>query len=55
MLFIWLCLQVWAVDLSVAYSNQLSMTQTLLMMTGGTADWRTGCLESPVLKIENQV
>ncbi|XP_036068252.1 IQ motif-containing protein H [Oryzias melastigma] len=46
--------KVWAVDLSVAYSNQLSMTQTLLMMTGGTADWRTGCLEAPVLKIENQ-
>ncbi|RVE71807.1 hypothetical protein OJAV_G00055260 [Oryzias javanicus] len=40
--------KVWAVDLSVAYSNQLAMTQMLLMMTGGTVDWRTGCLEAPV-------
>lgn len=42
------CLQVWAVDLDITYSNQLAMTQMLLMMTGGTLNCRTGCLEAPM-------
>ncbi|XP_074533228.1 IQ motif-containing protein H [Halichoeres trimaculatus] len=40
--------KVWAIDLDLAYSNQLAMTQMLLMMTGGTLNFRTGCLEVPV-------
>lgn len=33
------CLQVWAVDQNIAYSNQVAMTQMLLLMTEGTVDW----------------
>ncbi|XP_063336452.1 IQ motif-containing protein H [Pelmatolapia mariae] len=40
--------KVWAVDLDITYSNQLAMTQMLLMMTGGTLNCRTGCLEVPM-------
>uniref|UniRef100_A0A3Q4MVF1 IQ motif containing H n=1 Tax=Neolamprologus brichardi TaxID=32507 RepID=A0A3Q4MVF1_NEOBR len=40
--------KVWAVDLDITYSNQLAMTQMLLMMTGGTLNCRTGCLEAPM-------
>ncbi|XP_072241235.1 IQ motif-containing protein H [Leuresthes tenuis] len=40
--------KVWAVDLNIAYSDQLAMTQMLLMVTGGTLNWRTGCLEMPI-------
>ncbi|XP_005470723.1 IQ motif-containing protein H isoform X4 [Oreochromis niloticus] len=40
--------KVWAVDLDITYSNQLAMTQMLLMMTGGTLNCRTGCLEAPI-------
>nr|XP_055030438.1 IQ motif-containing protein H isoform X1 [Misgurnus anguillicaudatus] len=40
--------QVWAVDLDLGYSNQLAMTQVMLMMTGGTLDCRTSKLEVPV-------
>ncbi|XP_042266793.1 IQ motif-containing protein H isoform X1 [Thunnus maccoyii] len=40
--------KVWAIDLDLTYSNQLAMTQMLLMMTGGTLNCRTGCLEVPV-------
>ncbi|KAM6936946.1 IQ motif-containing protein H [Xenentodon cancila] len=39
--------KVWAVNLNIAYSDQLAMTQMLLVMTGGTLNWRTGCLEVP--------
>ncbi|XP_047452635.1 IQ motif-containing protein H [Mugil cephalus] len=39
--------KVWAVDLDVAYSDQLAMTQMLLMMTGGTLNCRAGCLQVP--------
>uniref|UniRef100_A0A3Q3LFY8 IQ motif containing H n=1 Tax=Mastacembelus armatus TaxID=205130 RepID=A0A3Q3LFY8_9TELE len=40
--------KVWAIDLDLTYSDQLAMTQMLLMMTGGTLNCRTGCLEVPV-------
>uniref|UniRef100_A0A3B4CC19 IQCH-like ATP-grasp domain-containing protein n=1 Tax=Pygocentrus nattereri TaxID=42514 RepID=A0A3B4CC19_PYGNA len=39
--------QVWAVDLDIGYSNQLAMTQLMLLMTGGTLSYRTGRLEVP--------
>ncbi|XP_042352488.1 IQ motif-containing protein H [Plectropomus leopardus] len=39
--------KVWAIDLDLTYSDQLAMTQMLLMMTGGTLNCRTGCLEVP--------
>ncbi|XP_036441075.1 IQ motif-containing protein H [Colossoma macropomum] len=39
--------QVWAVDLDIGYSNQLAMTQLMLLMTGGTLSCRTGRLEVP--------
>lgn len=42
------CSQVWATDLHLTYSDQLAMTQMLLMMTGGTLNCRTGFLEVPV-------
>ncbi|KAK2917794.1 hypothetical protein Q8A73_004540 [Channa argus] len=40
--------KVWAIDLNLAYSDQLAMTQMLLMITGGTLNFRTGCLEVPI-------
>ena len=40
--------QVWAIDLDLTYSDQLAMTQMLLMRTGGTLNCHTGCLEVPV-------
>ncbi|XP_069018763.1 IQ motif-containing protein H [Embiotoca jacksoni] len=40
--------KVWAVDLDIAYSDQLAMTQMLLMLTGGTLNCRAGCLEVPM-------
>ncbi|XP_056273437.1 IQ motif-containing protein H isoform X2 [Pseudoliparis swirei] len=40
--------KVWAIDLDLTYSDQLAMTQMLLMMTGGTLNCRTGCLEVPM-------
>ncbi|XP_033491090.2 IQ motif-containing protein H [Epinephelus lanceolatus] len=40
--------KVWAIDLDLTYSDQLAMTQMLLMMTGGTLNCSTGCLEVPV-------
>ncbi|CAG5957946.1 unnamed protein product [Menidia menidia] len=43
---------VWAVDLNIAYSDQLAMTQMLLMVTGGTLNCRTGCLEMPMQAME---
>lgn len=43
--FMMSCLQVWAIDLDLTYSDQLAMTQMLLKMTGGTLNCRTGCLE----------
>ncbi|XP_026220609.1 IQ motif-containing protein H isoform X2 [Anabas testudineus] len=39
--------KVWATDLDLTYSDQLAMTQMLLMMTGGTLNFHTGCLEVP--------
>ncbi|XP_031139132.1 IQ motif-containing protein H isoform X2 [Sander lucioperca] len=39
--------KVWAIDLDLTYSDQLAMTQLLLMMTGGTLNCHTGCLEVP--------
>ncbi|XP_066541844.1 IQ motif-containing protein H isoform X2 [Hoplias malabaricus] len=39
--------QVWAVDLDIGYSDQLAMTQLMLLMTGGALDCRRGCLEVP--------
>lgn len=47
--FIMSCLQVWAINVDLTYSDQLAMTQMLLMMTGGTLNCRTGCLEVPML------
>ncbi|XP_039989740.1 LOW QUALITY PROTEIN: IQ motif-containing protein H [Xiphias gladius] len=40
--------KVWAIDLDLTYSDQLAMTQMLLMMTGGTLNCRAGCLEVPM-------
>ncbi|XP_030280570.1 IQ motif-containing protein H isoform X4 [Sparus aurata] len=40
--------RVWAIDLDLTYSDQLAMTQMLLMMTGGTLNWHAGCLEVPM-------
>uniref|UniRef100_A0A3Q3FJX0 IQ motif containing H n=1 Tax=Labrus bergylta TaxID=56723 RepID=A0A3Q3FJX0_9LABR len=40
--------KVWAIDLDLKYSDQLAMTQMLLMMTGGTLNCLTGCLEVPM-------
>ncbi|XP_047206470.1 IQ motif-containing protein H isoform X2 [Girardinichthys multiradiatus] len=40
--------KVWAFNLDIVYSDQLAMTQMLLMTTGGTLNWHTGCLEVPV-------
>ncbi|KAE8296247.1 IQ motif-containing protein H [Larimichthys crocea] len=40
--------RVWAIDLDLTYSDQLAMTQMLLMMTGGTLNCRAGCLEVPM-------
>ncbi|XP_070763876.1 IQ motif-containing protein H [Enoplosus armatus] len=40
--------KVWAIDLDLTYSDQLAMTQMLLMMTGGTLKCRAGCLEVPM-------
>ncbi|KAM3609615.1 uncharacterized protein V6R79_017761 [Siganus canaliculatus] len=40
--------KVWAVDLDVTYSDQLAMTQMLLMMTGGKLNCSTLRLEVPV-------
>ncbi|XP_059191860.1 IQ motif-containing protein H [Centropristis striata] len=40
--------KVWAIDLDLTYSDQLAMTQMLLMLTGGTLNCRTGCLEVPM-------
>ncbi|XP_051953537.1 IQ motif-containing protein H-like [Xyrauchen texanus] len=39
--------QVWAIDLDLGYSNQLAMTELMLMMTGGTLDCHTSKLEVP--------
>ncbi|XP_044049941.1 IQ motif-containing protein H isoform X3 [Siniperca chuatsi] len=40
--------KVWAIDLDLTYSDQLAMTQMLLMMTGGTLNCLAGCLEVPI-------
>ncbi|XP_041652172.1 IQ motif-containing protein H [Cheilinus undulatus] len=40
--------KVWAIDLDFKYSDQLAMTQMLLMMTGGRLNCHTGCLEVPL-------
>ncbi|XP_053282408.1 IQ motif-containing protein H [Pleuronectes platessa] len=40
--------EVWAIDLDLTYSDQLAMTQMLLMRTGGTLNCHTCCLEVPV-------
>ncbi|XP_075994685.1 IQ motif-containing protein H isoform X1 [Genypterus blacodes] len=40
--------KVWAVDLDLTYSDQLAMTQMVLIMTGGTLNCHTGHLEVPV-------
>uniref|UniRef100_A0A3B4YQM5 IQ motif containing H n=1 Tax=Seriola lalandi dorsalis TaxID=1841481 RepID=A0A3B4YQM5_SERLL len=42
--------KVWAIDLDLTYSDQLAMTQMLLMMTKGTLNCRTGCLEVPIFR-----
>uniref|UniRef100_A0A3Q3BB73 IQ motif containing H n=1 Tax=Kryptolebias marmoratus TaxID=37003 RepID=A0A3Q3BB73_KRYMA len=34
--------KVWVIDLAVGYSDQLAMTQMLLMVTGGSLNWQTG-------------
>uniref|UniRef100_A0A7N9ANM2 IQ motif containing H n=1 Tax=Mastacembelus armatus TaxID=205130 RepID=A0A7N9ANM2_9TELE len=47
--------KVWAIDLDLTYSDQLAMTQMLLMMTGGTLNCRTGCLEVPVTQPSQRV
>ncbi|KAK2842333.1 hypothetical protein Q5P01_012533 [Channa striata] len=44
--------KVWAIDLDLAYSDQLAMTQMLLMITGGTLNFHTGCLEVPIRMTE---
>nr|XP_020474960.1 IQ domain-containing protein H isoform X2 [Monopterus albus] len=40
--------KVWAIDLDLTYSDQLAMTQMVLMMTGGSLNCSTGCLEVPM-------
>uniref|UniRef100_A0A087XT62 IQ motif containing H n=1 Tax=Poecilia formosa TaxID=48698 RepID=A0A087XT62_POEFO len=40
--------QIWGIDLDIGFSDHLAMTQMLLMATGGTLNWRTGCFEVPV-------
>ncbi|XP_040893854.1 IQ motif-containing protein H [Toxotes jaculatrix] len=40
--------KVWAIDLDLTYSDQLAMTQMLLLITGGTLNCRTGCLDVPM-------
>ncbi|XP_054892820.1 IQ motif-containing protein H isoform X2 [Poeciliopsis prolifica] len=40
--------KIWGIDLDIGFSNQLAMTQMLLMVTGGTLNWQTGCFEVPV-------
>ncbi|KAI3371274.1 hypothetical protein L3Q82_023887, partial [Scortum barcoo] len=40
--------KVWAIDLDLKYSDQLAMTQMLLMMTRGMLNCREGCLEVPM-------
>lgn len=40
--------QVWAVDLDLRYSDQLAMTQMLQMMTGGSLNHHSGCLDVPM-------
>ncbi|XP_048024439.1 LOW QUALITY PROTEIN: IQ motif-containing protein H [Megalobrama amblycephala] len=49
--------QVWAIDLDLGYSNQLAMTQMMLMMTRGTLDCRTSKLEvsPPVRDVKSSV
>ncbi|XP_067276603.1 IQ motif-containing protein H isoform X2 [Pseudorasbora parva] len=43
--------QVWAIDLDLGYSNQLAMTQLMLMMTRGTLDCRTSKFDaSPIVR-----
>ncbi|XP_043979905.1 IQ motif-containing protein H isoform X6 [Gambusia affinis] len=40
--------QIWGIDLEIGFSDQLAMTQMLLMATGGTLNWHTGCFEVPM-------
>uniref|UniRef100_A0A3B3VD01 IQ motif containing H n=1 Tax=Poecilia latipinna TaxID=48699 RepID=A0A3B3VD01_9TELE len=40
--------KIWGIDLDIGFSDHLAMTQMLLMATGGTLNWRTGCFEVPV-------
>ncbi|XP_051726460.1 IQ motif-containing protein H isoform X1 [Ctenopharyngodon idella] len=49
--------QVWAIDLDLGYSNQLAMTQMMLMMTRGTLDCRSSKLEvsPPVRDVKSSV
>ncbi|XP_063052588.1 IQ motif-containing protein H isoform X2 [Engraulis encrasicolus] len=44
--------QVWAVDLDLGYSNQLSLTELTLAMSGATLDCRTSRLEVPAPAIQ---
>ncbi|XP_027892584.1 IQ motif-containing protein H isoform X2 [Xiphophorus couchianus] len=37
--------KIWGIDLDIGFSDQLAMTQMVLMATGGTLDWHTGCFE----------
>ncbi|PWA30501.1 hypothetical protein CCH79_00015298 [Gambusia affinis] len=40
--------KIWGIDLEIGFSDQLAMTQMLLMATGGTLNWHTGCFEVPM-------